>query len=860
MREKTLEELDYYRIREIIAGFCVSEEGKSELLRREPLTRERITEIDRLKTLSCQWQRAIRSKNPVKLQPWEEISAFLKLLQADGSSLEQGQLFSLMQFASSALNLYSSIKTASKELSLKNLLDEAQSLPWSSLDKTLGIISRIIDRNGEMRDLPVLQEIRLRIAAINSEIKASLRKYTGDSSMSHVLENNVPALRADRQVLAVKAGQKNRIPGIVHEVSGSGQTLFIEPEEVVRKNNELLQEEARLLQETRKILRETTSLLHPLYDDLKQALKIMTLLDATYAAACWGAQNSCSYALDCGNGGTGSLPPLLSQARHPLLGEEAVPIDMEWLPGKNVLIITGPNTGGKTVTLKTFALLSLLNQSGFPVPADEGTRLPVFDAVFADIGDNQSIDRSLSTFSAHMKNIAAGVTLADENSLVLLDELGGGTDPQEGGAIAMACLDALIEKKAFVLATTHHGGLKNYGYTSPSCINASVEFDPESLEPTYRLVMGVPGESHALEIAERSGLPSSTVEKARSYLTNQQADVSSLIKGLTQKHAELDSREKEFSAKEKRQNEKAERLERKELGLRQKENELREREGMAESKFLRETRRELENLVRELREGEITREKTLRMRGFINDLTEHEKLQESDVQKEKESIKEEERRLSEQSGSEPVIAENGMKISKLPEERAGSNKKTRRRLSNKEALKTARAGYQSVDIKNPASKSGPVQKTEFTEGAEVLVGERRNKGVLVREEKKGVWLVQLGSIRMSVRQKDIQPAQSGGAKTADYTVELSPENGNGSPAFELRLLGMREEEAIHALQKQLDLCAMTGFKNFSVIHGKGNGILQQAVQDYLSNYPGVKSFRYARPEEGGFGKTYVELL
>ena len=872
MHRKTLEQLDYYRIRDEIAGFCVSEEGKASILRREPFTREKIDEINSLKRLSSQWQRAIQSKNPIRLQGWGEIASFLKLLQAEGTTLEQEQLYSLMLFADSALSLYSSVKTSASELSLKNLLDMAESLPYSALEQTQNTVSRIIDRTGELKDLPVLREIRARIAEINGEIKAALKKYTSDTTLNSVLESNVPAFRADRQVLAVKASQRNRISGIVHEVSSSGQTLFIEPEEVVRKNNELLQEEARLAQETRKIFKETTALLHPLYDDLKAALKSMTLFDATYAAARWGAEHLCNYALHCENQSSleksgqaeqdsEGLPPLLLQARHPLLGDKAVPIDIKWLPGKNILIITGPNTGGKTVTLKTFALLSMLNQSGFPIPASDGTRLPVFNAIFADIGDDQSIDNSLSTFSAHMKNIAAAVKHADEHSLVLLDEFGGGTDPQEGGAVAMACLDSLIAKKAFVLVTTHHGSLKNYGYTTPSCINASAEFDADSLAPTYRILMGVPGESHALDIAKRSGLPGAIVAKAKSYLTNQQADVSILIRGLTQKHAELDRREKEFARLENQQGEKILKLEQKDLKLRQKENELKERESRSESRFLRETRKTLENLVRELREGEITREKTLKMRKFIDDLTEDVELQEITLEEEKEKLEEEEKSLRERIENEEILLENGMKISKSSENRVSSSKKTKKKISNKEALKTAKATYTDEEVFNlaPRAKNRPAPKFEFCEGAEVLVGKSRSRGTLLHEEKKGLWTVQLGSIRMSVKEKDMEliaPARTG---TADYTVELNGDDGNGSPVFELRLLGMREEEAIRALQKQLDLCAMTSFKSFSVIHGKGNGILQQAVQDYLSNYPGVKSFYYARPEDGGFGKTYVEM-
>lgn len=867
MHKKTLEELDFYRIRETISGFCVSEEGKNALLRREPFTQDRLEEINKYKALCGQWQKVLSSKNPVRLSGWSEISSFIKILKAEGTTLGQAQLYAILGFCSSATALFSSLKTASKEVSIKSLSDLSETLPFEPLLKIQNEISRVIDKDGNLRDIPDLSEIKAKIKNLKAEINGVFKKFTSDVSLNSVLESNVPAFRADRQVLAVKSGMRNRISGIVHEVSASGQTLYIEPDEAVRKNNELVQEQFHLESETRKIFTELTSKIHEFYEDLKSALQTMTLFDETFAAASWGNENNCVLAENIEENDD-TLPPLLLKARHPLLGEKAVPIDIRFVEGKNVLIITGPNTGGKTVALKTFALFCMLNQAGFPLPAMEGTRLPIFDSVFADIGDEQSIDESLSTFSAHMKNLAAAVKHADEKSLVLLDELGSGTDPQEGGAVAMAVLDALIEKHAFVLATTHHGILKNYAYTSPACVNASVEFNPETLSPTYRIVMGVPGESHALEIAKRSGLPGKIVQKAKSYIENGQTDVGILIKNLTKKHAELDSKLQEIERTEKIQKDRELKSEQKELRLKIKENELKERESRTESRFLRETRKTLENLVRELREGEITREKTLKMRKFINDLTEDVDEQENEIEAEKEELETQQKNLDEkiqnQDKNETVILENGMKITKSSE-RGSSTKKTKKRLSNKEALKNATQTYTDEEIFNLAPKSSnqkkksAPQKLEFAPGAEVLAGSGRVRGTLLHEEKKGTWLVQLGSVRMSVKEKDMQLVKPAQAK-ADYSVELNNTDSNGSPVFELRLLGLREEEAIKALQRQLDLCAMTNFKNFSVIHGKGNGILQQAVQDYLSNYPGVKNFHYAEPEDGGFGKTYVEMM
>ncbi len=861
MHKKTLEQLEFYRVRDEIANFCASEESAQHLKGREPLTSDKSERIEELKGLCREWNVLLQGDFSSSIKSWPQIHTFLKVLSVEGASLEQEQFYSLLQFCASALTAAEKINTGSKSLPIKKLLALSEKIDASSLSSCSNEISRIVDpRDGSLKDIPALRAIKEKISQIQKEIASALKKYTSDPSLNTALESSVPVFRADRQLLAVKASHRLRVPGIVHELSKSGQTLFIEPDEAVRKNNELIQEEFHLEAEKRKIFTDLTAKTATYAQAIKSSLYVLEELDETCAAAKWGLDHACVCALP-----TNGDAPLLLQARHPLLGEKAVPIDMKFLPEKNVLIVSGPNTGGKTVTLKTFALLSLLNQAGFPIPAAEGSRLPLFDSVFCDIGDEQSIDQSLSTFSAHMKNIAAACRLADSKSLVLLDELGSGTDPQEGGAIGMAALDSLIAKGAFVLVTTHHGILKNYAYTSPKCANASVEFDGETLSPTYRLLMGVPGESHALEIAKRSGLPRETVEKAKNYLSGDQADVSVLIKNLTQKHAELAKLEREAKILSDRLAHKELKIESRELALKEMELEIKKREKRSESDFVRETRRELENLVRYLREGEITKEKTHAVRDFIDGITQAD--EENDGRLSDEEI-DFERKTAEFEKRKEEIAENGMKISKLTS-RASSQKKTKSRKSNREALSGAKNTYSDEEVSRLSPKVEKEQVLVLEEGAEVLAGRGKTPGRIIRREKKGVWLVQVGSLKMPVKEKDLIPVAAKKSAKADFTVELSRaedgenavflKNGEAKPVFELRLLGMREEEAIKTLQRQLDLCQLSNFKNFSVIHGKGNGILQQAVQDYLSSYPGVKAFHFARPEDGGSGKTYVEL-
>lgn len=841
MNEQTLKEIDFYRLRDEVAGFCVSEEGKKSLLEREPLTDSK--EIEKLKNLSREWTKYFSATHNRPVTGWEPVGNLKSIIKTTGMSLSLEQVKSIGQFCTSVKNVKEAINLHKVKLELKLLPEEIKLLPEE--EETSKKIFRVITPDGEMRDLPEISAIRKQIASLNGKIKNIMQSYISDQRLSNVLESSVPVLRGGRQVLAVKASQQNRIPGIIHEVSASAQTVYIEPEDAVRCSNELIQKEHELQQVIKRILTDLTFSLQPSIPFLNAALPVMCCLDGTLGTAIWGLEHNCIFALSAGK-----EPPALVAARHPLLGSKAVPIDIRFMDGKRVLIITGPNTGGKTVSLKTFALLSMLNQAGFPVPAGEGTRLPVFTDVYADIGDSQSLDMSLSTFSGHMKNIANAVEKANSGTLILLDEFGSGTDPQEGTAISMAVLDYLIEKKSFVLVTTHQGILKNYGYTNPACVNASVEFDEGTLSPSYRLLMGVPGESHALDIAARSGLPKHICRAARNYIATEQADVSALIRGLNRKHIELNKVQKEAHRKEQEYIAQYDKLKEKEIYLRKKEHELKAGKQQELNDFLIHSRRQLENLVRTLKEGEVTREKTLGVKQFISELQTNTEKLENKLEKEEDKLRRDE---------EAFVKE--VKNRNHP----GSNKKTKKKLSNAEALKNATSMYSESEEAQKSSKKTVVYEKpfipKFEPGARVIAGATKNEGVLIEETRKGVWQVQFGSVKMTVKQKDMELSlKQPMAITPDISYEISTETESERPVFELRLLGMRADEAIKSLEHQIDLCTLNNFPSFSVIHGKGDGILQQAVRDYLSHCPVVKEFEFAPAEDGGAGKTYVKLI
>ena len=766
----------------------------------------------------------------------------------NGSSLTLEQVNNLGHFILSVNNVKKAIENHKIELELTLLPEQIYQIP--DLQNAEKKIFRVISTDGQMKELPEIVDIRKQIASLNSKIKTIMQGFTSNSKFHGVLESQVPVLRNGRQVLAVKASLQNRVPGIIHEVSQTAQTVFVEPQEAVLCSNELLQKEFELQAVIKKILTELTQSLQPSIPLFRDALPVMCLLDTTQAAQRWGNEHNCCYAQNAIN-----EPPMLIKARHPLLGEKAVPIDIKFMSEKKVLIITGPNTGGKTVSLKTFALLSMLNQSGFPIPADEGTRLPVFSNVFADIGDDQSLDQSLSTFSGHMKNIAQAVKSATDKTLILLDELGSGTDPQEGTAIAMAVLDKLIEKKSFVLVTTHQGILKNYGYTNEYCINASVEFNQNTLSPNYHLLMGVPGESHALDIARKSGLPSEICKAAQDYILTEQADVSALIRGLNKKHIELNKIQKQNEKLLSENQEKFEKLKKKELELRRKENELKKGKQQELNDFLIHSRRQLENLVRTLKEGEITREKTLAVKQFINDLTKNTEHLEQKIEAEEEKLAKDEQDFAKQIASKNHHT---------------STKKTKRKMSNSEALKYASPLVTQIENSDFPKKSVAIKTNAvFEPGAYVIAGTNNSEGILIEETRKGVWQVQFGSVKMSVKQKDLKLSDNQERTlTPSVSIDINSKEVNGNiivekdiprPVFELRLLGMRSEEALRSLERQIDLCLLNNFLHFSVIHGKGDGILQQVVQDYLSHSSVVASFEFAPAEDGGAGKTYVTL-
>ena len=837
--EHSLTRLDFFRLRERLAEYCLSYEGRALMSSTLPCSRPE--SVARLKQDLSALAEALNSKE-IPALPFPNIDTLVPKAHKEGVMLELDELFAIGLWARSYEQLFAFLRSAlhispptasSRKKSeegkgaaiLKERTTDASVAPdeciptdddeaWAlrgiqtivfsapSMAQIQKKVFEVVTMEGEMKDLPRTRALRSAIHRAETENHRLVSQYLSDPNLQDALQSNAATERDNRTVIAVKANFKGRVKGIVHEFSSTGQTVFIEPIELVEHNNRLLELETRLGEEIRAILRETSDALRPLLPALVEGRVCLADADVRLARALQLKREDLAIAQSLESG------IQLYQAKHPLLGKKAVPIDVDIPDGTNVLIITGPNTGGKTVSLKTIGLLALLNQYGAGIPALSTSGFAVFDTICADIGDEQSIDQSLSTFSGHMKVISDIVAMTSDRSLILLDELGAGTDPEEGCAIAMALLDYFLERGCMTIVTTHHGVLKNYGYTKPGCLNASMEFNAASLSPTYRIFMGVPGESRALEIARQTGLQGSIVEHARAYLDDERSDYSALIRSLGEKQRELDQLEREQKKQLRGALESRRKADLENLKVHQRELELR-RQGVVElDRFLSESRKTFENLVREMRESGKQVDEIASGRRLLQSVSDEIQVQRDELT-----------RYEEETG----VLEKSMQ--------------------------------------GEENGAGILDSRRLKPGDKVLY--RNREAVFLRTFGDNRLLVQAGSLRLPVS-IDALSLPRGTQKKKDspvqYQIELSGSSeGAAKPLSELDLRGMRLSEALDALNHQIDVASLAGLGTFSVIHGTGEGILAKGIHDWLKTQNSVADYYFARPEDGGFGMTWIHL-
>ncbi|MBI5030551.1 MAG: endonuclease MutS2 [Chloroflexi bacterium] len=673
------------------------------------------------------------------------------------------------------------------------------------LPSVIDSISRAINDRAEVADnaSDALAHIRHELNVQRSRLMEKLQRLISSSSNAKVIQEPIITQRDGRYVIPIRAESKGRIPGVVHDTSASGATLFIEPLAAVEMGNrvrELEREEAR---EIERILRELTALIASHGDAIDETVDTLAEIDlafakAKYSAEIRGVEPQFQIPNDKLQNRNSQLPITkleLNEARHPLLDpEKVVPISVRLGDPFSILIITGPNTGGKTVTLKTVGLMVVMAQSGLHIPVRAPARLPIFSGVYADIGDEQSIEQSLSTFSSHLKNITEILREADSRSLVLLDELGAGTDPVEGSALARAILTHLLDRKISALVATHYAELKAFAHTTPGVQNASMEFNVETLSPTYHLTIGLPGQSNAFAIASRLGLDQNIIAQARSALTSTDVELEKMLAEIkrTQQqaasaraHAEIAQREMEQRNAEARKKLAEIEASREEILTRAHE------EAQAEVELARE---ELNKLRQEWRTVSLARDYVENQRGKLDELAE-------------------------------TIAPTPSPA--LPH--------TLPTLANQ-----------------PSTEPPQV-------GDHVMVPRLGQPGEIVGMDASGAD-VQVGSFRVRVKLDELGEKVASPKPMQQQSVSSISLPTAESPGVELSLRGLRADDALDKLEKYLDRAYLAGLPYVRIVHGKGTGTLRKLARDLLRGHPLVAQVREAEPHEGGDGVTVVKLV
>lgn len=722
----------------------------------------------------------------------------LRRLRVEGSVLEAEELRAASVLLTSSRTARRSILAQRDQL--PRVAVEAEVL--ADLPAVIAGIERAVDENGVLRDdaSPELARLRRAMQGARARIVARLNGYVSSLPDHYRVPDAAVTIREGRYVIAIRREGRGEVGGIVHDESGTGATLFVEPPVAIDMMNELREMEAAELREVRRILRELTAGLRPHQEAMTVSLETLVRLDGLLARARYAVK---SEGVPPDVHGAGSQYSVV-EGRHPLLlarSGSVVPFALRMEQNERTLVISGPNTGGKTVLLKAMGLISLLAQSGVVPPVGPGTSLPIFRAVFADIGDEQSIEASLSTFSAHLKNLRETVLEADDGALVLIDEIGSGTDPVEGGALARAILQELTRRGAFTVATTHLGELKLLASEDPRVVNASLQFDAERLEPTYRLLKGVPGRSYGLAIARRLGMPEGVLAEAEAALPQGERDVARLLLELEAKEQRASETALQLEGELAATRERAAELEAREVALRERERDAERRARQQARDLLMHARREVEAAIGEVRAV----------------------------------------------ASEAELEEAARAARRRVEEAAQAQ---RERVPTP---RTDRRGGGGAPPTEPAAGLEP--------GMRVRIASLGKTGTVV-ELRDGKAMVETGGLRMLLPRADLSPLPAGDQQP-DAQRSRRPAGGyidaHMEASSEVDLRGLRVDELELRLGRALDAALMSGLPSFRVIHGKGMGALRARVQELLQADPRVTRFRPGDRFEGGTGVTVAEF-
>jgi DNA mismatch repair protein MutS2 len=653
-------------------------------------------------------------------------------------------------------------------------------------------IRRCINERAEVADdaSDALYRIRRQIKVIHGRIRDKLESMIRSPETVKLLQDPIVTVREDRYVIPVRQEYRSQAPGIVHDQSASGATLFIEPLAVVEMNNDLRQLGLQEKEEILKILQELSGRVRSEGRELQSTLQALGHIDFVFAKGKL-SQDMDAHGPELNDEGRLDI----RRGRHPLLKGDVVPADVTLGKKFDTLVITGPNTGGKTVSLKTIGLLTLMTQAGLHIPAAIGTEMAVFEQVFCDLGDEQSIEQSLSTFSSHMTNIVKILDRANNRTLVLLDELGAGTDPTEGAALAMSILEFLHARGVKTVATTHYSELKTFAYTRPRVENASVEFDVETLRPTFRLLVGLPGRSNAFEISRRLGINEAVIERAREFLTKDELKVESLIESIQANRIKLEEDRRAMESARIDSQRLRERYEAMMSQARAKEQEIIARAQAQAVQLLNQTRQESEAVISELKEA---------------------------MRKEREV------------------------------ERNQAMQKAREKL--RRAREEADTAFRRPEVR---PDTPPPENLRL--GEPVMVLSLNQRGHVLSEPADGQVMVQMGIMKVQVKIADVRRVEGEKAKPARTSAGQMAAAKAQTISPEVDLRGLTADEAIDRADKYLDDATLAGLQQVRIIHGKGTGALRQAIKDYLRAHRAVRSFRLGGVGEGGDGVTVVTL-
>lgn len=790
MNTKVLKTLEYHKIIDRLTELAGSTPGKE--LCKNLLPSSDIEEIRMLQAETSLALSMLYQKGHVSFSGVTNIRGSLKRLEV-GSILSPAELLAICRLleVTNRVKAYSRKENSEEEPNALDVMFEA----LQPLTPLANEIRRCLPSEEEISDdaSPALRSIRRAMRQMNDKVHAQLNSMVNGSAKAY-LQDAVVTMRNGRYCLPVKAEYRGQVQGMIHDQSSTGSTLFIEPMAVIKLNNELRELEIKEEKEIEVILANLSGQAGVEQEALESNLTLLTKLDFIFARA----QLSKSY--------DGSEPVLnnrgiinIKKGRHPLLDKKTVvPIDIRLGQDFDLLIITGPNTGGKTVSLKTVGLFTLMGQSGLHIPAFDGSELAVFDDVFADIGDEQSIEQSLSTFSAHMTNIVSILKEANERSLVLFDELGAGTDPTEGAALAIAVLSNLHRQGIRTMATTHYSELKVFALSTPGVENGCCEFNVETLRPTYRLLIGIPGKSNAFAISAKLGLPEDIIEEAREQLSQQDEDFESLISDLETSRVTIEREREEI-------NHYKEEIERLKQRLEQKQETL----DASRERILREANEQAHAILREAKEYADTTIKNFNKFG-----------------------------------------KQGIDSRAMEQERS----RLREKMSSVEknlAIKAQRAPTKTLQAKD----------LHLGDSVRVLSMNLKGT-VSTLPNAKGDLFVQMGILRSQVNIKDlekiadVETAAPYKHQTGSGKIKMSK---SASVGTEINLLGKTTDEAIAELDKYLDDAYLSHMPSVRIVHGKGTGALRKAVHNYLRRQKYVESYRLGEFGEGDAGVTIVKF-